>query len=53
MSDQKESNNSLDNGCRLFATLISALICGYMMYLTNGVHGIGWFVFSLFPIWVW
>lgn len=32
-------------------TIGSALICGYLMYLTKGEHGIGWFIASLVLIW--
>lgn len=33
------------------ATLALAGICGYLLYLTGGQHGIGWFCFGLFLIW--
>ena len=33
------------------ATLVSALICGYLLHVTNGDHGIGWFLVSLSFIW--
>jgi hypothetical protein len=36
---------------RALATFASALICGFLMLLTEGKRGIGWFIFSLFIIW--
>lgn len=36
---------------RAIATVTSALLCGYLLRLTNGKQGIGWFLFSLFLIW--
>ena len=36
---------------RGIGTIGSALICGLLLYLTNGERGIGWFIFSLFLIW--
>lgn len=36
---------------KLLATLISALVCTYLMYTTKGEHGIGWFIISLMFIW--
>ena len=33
------------------ATLASAGICGLMLYLTHGEHGIGWFIISLMFFW--
>lgn len=34
------------------ATIASAGICGYSLYLTSGHHGIGWFIAALIFIWV-
>lgn len=36
---------------KVIATAISGAMCGYLMYLTKGDHGIGWFILSLFVIW--
>lgn len=36
---------------KTIATLIAACICGYMMYLTKGEGGIGWFIVALMFIW--
>jgi hypothetical protein len=33
------------------ASIAAAAICGLMLYMTNGVHGIGWFLVCLFVIW--
>lgn len=33
------------------ATAISAVMCGYLMYLTHGESGIGWFILCLIIIW--
>jgi hypothetical protein len=36
---------------KALATCVSALICTYLLQLTNGEHGIGWFIVSLMFIW--
>lgn len=36
---------------KALATLVAGLVCGYLMFLTQGAHGIGWFLFSLIVIW--
>jgi hypothetical protein len=33
------------------ATIGSAIICGVLIYVTKGAHGIGWFIVSLLFIW--
>jgi len=33
------------------ATIAAAGVCGVMMWLTGGEHGIGWFIFACFIIW--
>ena len=33
------------------ATVASAGVCGYLMHISNGETGIGWFIFSLLIIW--
>ena len=36
---------------RGLATIGSAIVCGTMLVMTHGEHGIGWFILSLFFIW--
>lgn len=36
---------------RWVATGVSAALCAYLMYLTKGESGIGWFVLCLLFIW--
>lgn len=33
------------------ATVGAALICGYLIYVTDGESGIGWFAIALLCIW--
>lgn len=33
------------------ATIGAALICSVSLYMTNGEHGIGWFIIALIFIW--
>jgi hypothetical protein len=33
------------------ATIAAAAICGVMLWLTDGEHGIGWFIVALIIIW--
>jgi hypothetical protein len=33
------------------ATIASGCICGYLLFISKGEHGIGWFILSLFLIW--
>ena len=44
----KLSEVKLEKG---IATFASAGACSYLLYLTNGESGIGWFVLSLLIIW--
>lgn len=32
------------------AVVSAAIICGYLLYLTQGKHGVGWFVVCLATI---
>ena len=34
------------------ATIASGCICGYLLFISKGEHGIGWFILSLFLIWL-
>ena len=36
---------------KALATAACAALCAYLMYLTKGEHGIGWFIVTLFFIW--
>lgn len=36
---------------KCLATIASAMICSYLLYLSKGEHGIGWFIVSLLFIW--
>lgn len=36
---------------KAIGTIASACVCGYLMYMTKGEHGIGWFIVSLVIIW--
>lgn len=36
---------------KAMGTVASAAVCGYLMRLTNGEHGIGWFIVALLIIW--
>jgi hypothetical protein len=33
------------------ASIALGCLCGFMMYFTQGAHGIGWFIGGLFVIW--
>lgn len=41
----------MTNKAKILATLIAAGLCGWLMYLTQGAHGIGWFIIALMFIW--
>jgi hypothetical protein len=47
----KEETKKMNNISRGMATIASAIICGFLIYTTNGEHGIGWFIVSLLFIW--
>jgi hypothetical protein len=34
------------------ATFASALICAYLLHISHGAHGIGWFIAAVIFIWV-
>jgi uncharacterized membrane protein YccC len=36
---------------RILGTLIAAVVCGLLMWLTKGEHGIGWFIFAMIIMW--
>lgn len=59
MNDLKEiseSNKIVHKNVKLFTaaigTVASAGICSYLLYLTHGEHGIGWFILSLIFLWL-
>ena len=47
-----KSNKIVHENVKLFTKAIcvvaSAGICSFLLYLTHGEHGIGWFILSLF-----
>ena len=50
---KKTNNNNDDNNItgKILVTIISALLCGYLMYNTGGENGLGWFIIALLIIW--
>jgi hypothetical protein len=40
-----------DTRCRFLLSCGMFAVCSYLLYLTNGVHGIGWLILSLILIW--
>jgi len=36
---------------KALATFASACVCGYLIHISNGETGIGWFIVSLLFIW--
>ena len=48
MSDKVVYVSTLGKG---LATVAAAMLCYELLVLTNGAHGIGWFILSLVFIW--
>ena len=48
MAKKEEKQSYIGEG---LATIASAIICGTLIIVTNGEHGIGWFIISLMFIW--
>jgi hypothetical protein len=42
----------MDNLGKGLASVTLGLLCGIMLYLTHGEHGMGWFIGGLFILWV-
>ncbi|MBB5351089.1 hypothetical protein HNR46_001323 [Haloferula luteola] len=40
-----------DSTAKALATLAAAVVCGLLILVTNGEHGIGWFIMALVLIW--
>ena len=51
MEEEKKKEQPKNYWPSAFATLVSAGICGLLLYWTHGEHGIGWFIVSLLFIW--
>lgn len=47
----KKSKNTDEYKYKALATVASALLCGFLIYVTKGKHGAGWFILSLIFIW--